>query len=218
MDDFDDFTPSRGSRAVLVERGRVFDEAGVPGTRYRSGDGRIAITVSRETLFLERRFGVVGPGLALSRPDWSAVLALLAHWRARRTSWGEWHSVRVPPHPYGSDVAYHIASGTKTAVRIGHQNPGDRQLGIPLIPGVNRRVLLAREVRVPGGFSQTHRLDRVDATAAGSRELVGALYRRGDVHVRAERGSIMVKRRRASVVLEESDEAALRVVLRLAAA
>src|SRR5258706_10181061 len=104
---------------VLVESGRSWRSNGIEVRNYVCGWDRIAARVSAEHVELERRFGLICPGLTLAFAELEPLVVFLRWWHRHRTRWAAfyWTGAGHPPG-WGGGTAWYQPRGAAPAVRV----------------------------------------------------------------------------------------------------
>lgn len=201
-------------RDNLLELGTVW-RGGAEVRRYASAGERLVAQVSPGAVRLKRSLGVMGAGLSLTLDELAIVARLLPHWRRRRTAWASFEESGAGYAPgWGGRGTWYQPPGRKPRIKIGERLMG-KWRGEQLVGREERRPVSARPIaRV--GVAQVGKIVRVgERHGDPAGEIVGVVFRLGNLEMEARRDGLMLRRGNASVAIEPREEAFFATLLPL---
>lgn len=190
---------------VLVEGGRSWRADGAEIRTYTCGWDRIAARVGAEGIELERKLGVMCPGLAVALPELELLVGFLRWWEQHQIRWAAfyWTGAGHPPG-WGGATAFYQPPGGAPQVRVAMKVMG--KLQGDGFTGRDVHVRVEPAERVAGGAEQEARVvRRGERLGDPAREEVGGVYRLGGLRLEADRNSVTVKRGRRWIDIEPEE-------------
>lgn len=196
----------------LNRTGDGYNHDGVMTRVYCGPRGRLEILVCNREIHLQRRHGIVGAGMWITREELGRLNTLLAKVAAWASGWAEIPTWRSPPHPLGTDCATYYAPN-EPHPRFDHRalfsrvNADDRAKGRELLTGRDVRRRVDPPEKVAGGFERYVRLERVgERPPVPDGVPMGECYRDATGwKIEALRREVFMKRGKGNVVLEADE-------------
>ena len=178
---------------VLVDRGRSWRPDGAEVRNYSCGWDRLAARVCAERVDLERRRGVICPGIGIMLAELEPIVVFLGWWERHRTRWAAfyWTGAGHPPG-WGGATAFFQPPGAAHQVRVAEKVMG-KVRGEAFV-GRDVRVRVHPPERVAGVADQDARVfRRGERLGNPAGEEVGGVYRCGELCIEADRNSVTLR-------------------------
>ena len=199
---------------ALVEGGRSWRPDGAEIRNYTCGQNRITARVSAERVELERKLGVVCPGLDVALADLYPLVAFLGWWQEHRTGWAAfyWTGSGHPPG-WGGASAFYQPPGRALQVRVAVQVMGKVQ-GEDFTGRDYVCASIRPPERVAGVADLVARvIRRGEKLGDPGGEEVGGIYRCGELGIEAERNGVTVRHGKRWIAIEPEEHLFLKRLL-----